>query len=326
MSPPANDSVPIVLDNGHRQFLAALATARLAGSVSLAELRAAAIAARRPWQNGGARMDEIVEHRIGDERSSVRARIYFPTDNRPPPALIYLHGGGWTLLDIGTHDRIMREYAAWSGWAVVGLEFPSAPETPFPGALQTCLTAIASLDADPSGYGLQRRFALAGDSSGANLAVAAATALRDIGRATVSALILNYGVYDHDLTRRSYLAYGSPPFTLSADRMAWFWDNYCPDLKDRQNPLASPLYADLTRLPPIRLVTAGQDVLRDENLAMAVRLAEAGNAVSVDHYPHAPHAFLEALALNSMATRAIRKAAGWLNDLFAGETIADGRQ
>jgi acetyl esterase len=271
-------------------------------------------------------MHEIVERAIGGEAGAVRARIYFPTDSRPAPALIYFHGGGWTLLGIGTHDRIMREYAVRSGWAVVGVEFPSAPETPFPGALDTCLAAIAALAADPGSYGLARRFALAGDSSGANLALAAAIALRDAGRATVSALVLNYGVYDHDLTRRSYLAYGKPPLTLSAERMAWFWDNYCPGLKDRQHPLASPLHADLTGLPPVRLVTAGQDVLRDENLAMAVRLAEAGNAVSLDHYPHAPHAFLEAIALSTMAARAIGGAAGWLNDVFADETIGSNKR
>jgi acetyl esterase len=271
-------------------------------------------------------MDEVMERTIGTATGDVRARICFPTDRRPLPALVYFHGGGWTLLDIDTHDRIMREYAARLGWAVVGIEFPHAPETPFPGALHTCLDAIAALDAAAGSYGLQRRFALSGDSSGANLALATAIALRDACRATVSALVLHYGVYDCDLTRRSYRTYGKPPLTLSADRMAWFWDNYCPDPKDRRNPLAAPLHADLAGLPPVRLVIAGQDVLRDENLAMVVRLAEAGNALSLDYHPHAPHAFLEALALSPMAAGAIRGAAGWLNDIVPDDMISSNRR
>jgi acetyl esterase len=306
----------VMLDSGHRQFLAALAGTGKAGDASLAAMRAAAFAVRRAWQDGGAAMDEIVETTIATAAGSVRIRIYFPDPRRPAPALVYLHGGGWTLLDIDTHDRIMREYAARSGWAVVAVEFPLAPETRFPGALETCLAALAALAGDPARHGLAAPFALAGDSSGANLALAAAVALRDRGQAAVAALILNYGVYDSDLTRRSYAAFGQPPLVLSRDRMAWFWENYCPDPEMRKNPLAAPIHADLAGLPPARLVVAGQDVLRDENLSMTIRLAEAGNAVTLDHYPLAPHAFIEALALNGMAIRAIDAAAAWLNALF----------
>jgi acetyl esterase len=311
------------LDEGHLRFLQALAAASLPvgeGERSIAELRDAAAAARLPWGAGGAAMDEIVERTVGTATGSVRVRIYYPQAARPLPALVYLHGGGWTLLDIDTHDRIMREYAFASGWAVVAVDFPRSPEAPFPGAIRACAEVLPALSALAADLGLsQHPLALAGDSSGANLALATALMLRDEGVALLDALILGYGVYDCDLTRPSYAAFSHPPFTLSAERMAWFWENYCAAPEERENPLASPLRADLSGLPPIRLISAGQDVLRDENVALSNRLIEAGNALSLDHYPRAPHGFLEALAIADVGQRAIRRAADWLNDIAVGD-------
>lgn len=308
-------SPEIVLDSEHMRFLAALASAGQGKSATLQQVRDAAAAARHPWQAGGAAMAEIVDITISTETGAVPGRLYRPDAEATRPVVFYIHGGGWTLLGLDTHDRIMREYASASGWTVIGLELPRAPETQFPGAVNTAADTIAAVLSDAARYGIDPIGAIAGDSSGANLALASALVLRDRGTTGISALMLNYGIYDHDLTRPSYAAFSQPPLTLSGDRMAWFWDNYCPDPATRSDPLASPLRADLTALPPVRIVTAGQDVLRDENLALVVRLAEAGNAVSLDHYPHAPHAFIEAIALNRMAGTAIRRSATWLNDM-----------
>jgi acetyl esterase len=306
------------LADGFLRFLGALTAAgSSATDLSVGKLRAAAAATREPWNAGGPSMHAVDDRVIDMPEVRVGIRIYRPSVALPLPALVYLHGGGWTLLGIETHDRIMREYAGASGWAVVGLDFPLAPETPFPGALRACVAAIRRLAATGSAFGLRRPIALAGDSSGANLALAAALALRDAGDDIVDALILNYGVYDCDLTRPSYGAFGRPPYTLTAEKMGWFWSQYCPDGASRLDPLASPLRADVAGLPPVRMVTAGRDVLRDENLALAARLAEAGNAVTLDHYPDAPHGFLEALALHDLGIVAIRRSAAWLNDVAA---------
>ena len=171
-----------------------------------------------------------------------------------------------------------------------------------------------STQSRPSGVSHRVRWPFPAISSGANLALAAAIKLRDRGADRLHALILSYGVYDCDLTRTSYRTYSVPPFTLSAERMAFFWDNYCPNPAKRVSPLASPLRADLHGLPPIHLITAGQDVLRDENVALANRLIEVGNALSLDHYPRAPHGFLEALAIAATGEEAIRRAGRWLNE------------
>jgi acetyl esterase len=202
--------------------------------------------------------------------------------------LVYLHGGGWTLLDLDTHDRIMREYAGTSGWAVVGIDFPRSPETPFPRALKACVEVLDALNHLGADLGLScRSFALAGDSSGANLALALSIKLREEGARPIDALVLSYGVYDCDLKRPSYAAFSDPPFVLSAERMAWFWANY--DKADRRQLAEIGPEWRCKRIEPLSRIRT----LRDENLAPAERLIEAGNSPSLDHYPRAPHGFLD---------------------------------
>jgi acetyl esterase/lipase len=306
------------MDEAYLPFLRALAPHNpemAPGKASIAEMRDAAARARLPWQAGGAAMHEIAEDTIDTPQGPTRIRVYYPVAARPLPTLVYFHGGGWTLLDIDTHDRIMREYAALSHWAVVGIDQPRAPEIRFPDTVVACRAIVRAISSH-SAPAFGKPLAIAGDSSGANLALATALVARDESALDVQALILNYGVYDGSTTRSSYDSFGGPPLTLTRERMAWFWDQYCPDQAARLHPLASPLHADLGDLPPIRLVTTGFDVLRDENIALMVRLCEAGNAVSLDHHPHAPHAFLEALALHNEALEAIGQSATWLNAIF----------
>ncbi|MCB1487228.1 MAG: alpha/beta hydrolase [Bauldia sp.] len=307
---------PRALDSAYLPFLEAVgptSPAQAPTEAGIEEMRAAAAQARLQWKDGGATMDAVVEEAIETPRGEIGLRVYYPHAAGPLPTLVYFHGGGWALLDNDTHDRLMREYAAASGWAVIGVAYPRAPEVRFPGIVTACTAAIETIRQNLPRLGLIAPLALAGDSAGANLALSTAIALRDSGATNVDALILNYGVYDGTCESPSYAAFSDPPLTLSRDRMAWFWDLYCPDPEARRHPLASPLFADLAGLPPVRLVTTGVDVLRDENLAMAVRLFEAGNALSLDHHPHAPHAFVEALALHPEGRQAIAAAAAWLN-------------
>lgn len=304
------------LDPAYLPFLRAVGPSNpplVPGEASIEEMRAAAASARLQWKEGGAAMAAVAEEAIDTPHGTVGVRLYYPGPGRPLPALVYFHGGGWTLLDNDTHDRVMREYAAESGWAVVGVAYPRAPEVRFPGILAACIAAVEEIGRSRTRLGLAPQLALGGDSSGANLALSTALALRDSGTVKVDALLLNYGVFDGSCEAPSYAAFSDPPLILSRNRMAWFWDQYCPDPEARRGPLASPILADLAGLPPVRLVTAGIDVLRDENLAMAVRLFEAGNALSLDHHPRAPHAFVEALAVHPEGRQAIVQAAAWLN-------------
>ena len=294
-------------------FLSQLSTVSAgAPDQSIGEMRAAAAALRRPWNEGGPVMRETAALVL----AGVPARLNRPEGaSETAPTLAWIHGGGWTMLGLDTHDRMMREHAAVSGWAVVALDQPLAPETAYPDTIHACARAVRALREEACALGLDPgRIALGGDSSGANLAAAAALSLRDEGDPPLAGLLLAYGVYDHDLTRSSYAAFGGPPYQLTPQKMAWFWDRYCPDLARRAEPLASPLRADLAGLPPCRLVVAERDVLRDENLAFAAALEAHGVPVELDRYEAMPHGFLEGTAFLPDAGRAVARSGAWLKE------------
>jgi acetyl esterase len=203
--------------------------------------------------------------------------------------------------------------------SVVGVDYPLAPETPFPTGLEETREAIALCVTEGIADVLPpaRRHVLSGDSSGANLAVAIALGERDAGGPVPAAMILNYGVYDCDFARASYAAYGREPYQLTTAKMETFWSHYCADPADRANALASPLRADLAGLCPCQMVIAGHDILRDENLAFARALDAAGVPVDVDFHSDAPHAFLEAFAFSEEPMATIRRSGDWLRARFA---------
>ena len=314
----------IVLDREIARFSAAmLAGVPTAGDPALlpiAEQRRNAALLRRGWTVGGPVMHRRVDHVAATSRGPVAIRIYHPSATRLLPALIYLHGGGWCFLDLDTHDRIMRELAASTGWAVVGIDYPLAPEAPFPAAIEHCAAVMEWLGAEGRALGLDAaRLALAGDSAGANLALALALKRRDEGRPPPAALILAYGVYDCDFARPSYRRFGAGNYPLSAERMKFLWSSYCPDPAARRSPLASPLKGDLAGLPPTRLIIAEVDVLHDENIELAARLRAVGNATQAVVHLGTTHGFLEATTIAAVSRRAIAEAAGWLSDVAAAK-------
>jgi acetyl esterase len=310
----AEGGVPHDLEPGLDRFIETIRAGALdpATNPGVGEIRRAAAAVRLGWSHGGAAMAETRDFALYCDGLPVPIRIHYPAASRPLKPLLFLHGGGWTLFSTDTHDRVMREFARATGRAVVGIDYPLAPEHPYPAALRACERVIRHVVGEGSRYGLAGSPAVAGDSAGATLGLAAALELIRQGTAVIEALVLLYGVYDCDLTRPSYALFGSPAFPLQVTRMAWFWDNYCPNPAGRRGPLLSPLHADLHGLPPCRMVIAGQDILRDENLAMAERFRMAGVPLTVDFQPRAVHAFVEALAFAPVAVAVIERAASWL--------------
>ncbi len=304
------------LDEGVAEFLTMLreASALLGPRPTISAMRASGAEMRRPLNASGPKMVEVKNLRIGNA-PRMDARLYRPSSSADSPAMVYLHGGGWTLLGLDTHDRLMREYAAASGWTVLALDYPLAPETMFPDTVMACVAAFRAIVAEAFALFLRAdRLVLGGDSSGANLAAATAIAIRDEGGPTIAGLLLNYGVFDSDLSRPSYAAFGREPYQLTSAKMAFFWDCYCPPHL-RADPLAAPLLADLSDLPPVRLVVAEQDILRDENLAFARKIEAAGGSVILDSYAGATHAFLEAIAIAPIAHKAVLGTASWLRSI-----------
>ncbi|MET9610351.1 alpha/beta hydrolase [Streptomyces sp. NPDC006512] len=217
----------------------------------------------------------------------VPVRVYDPAPGAEGrPLAVYLHGGGWVMCGLDTHDRLCRELAAASGAVIVSAGYRLAPEHPWPAAPDDALNVLlwaraqaASLGCDPG------RVVVAGDSSGANLA--AVTALR--APELVAGQLLVYPPLDASMGSESVTAYGRGHFHTAA-HMAWYWDQYGGD---PAHPHVSPLRApDLSRLPRTLIVLADCDLLRDEGLAYGRRLGEAGVDCEVRLYPGVFHGFL----------------------------------
>lgn len=260
-------------------------------------------------------MSSTIERRIpfggGD---SVRVRIHDPGPEGGKAALIYLHGGGWTLFSLDTHDRLMREYAARAGIVVVGVDYALSPDAKFPVALeQVCAVARwvreggARMGMDPA------RIAMGGDSAGANLTTAACLVLRDEEDGHVlRSMVLNYGVFDRHCSEDARQRYGGAGYMLASDEMDAFWRNYVTDPRQMDDPLVCPINADLTGLPPAFMVIAECDLLAEQNLRMAERLRAAGVRTEARLYAGASHSFLEAVSIAPLAARALDDTAGWL--------------
>lgn len=290
--------------------------ARLSGPepVSVERRRAIAEEVRRPWTAGGPAMASTSEVRIG--AAGLRLRIHRPSGDPRLPALAYCHGGGWTIFSLDTHDRLMREYAARSGCAVVGIDYSLSPEVRFPHALGEVAEAIAWLAAEGAAHGLDpARIALGGDSAGGNLALAAALVLRDRNLELLAGLLVNYGAID-DAERPSYTCYGGDGYMLTPPEMAEFWVNY-RGTERGPDPLARPLLGDFAGLPPTFLCIAECDILADENRELAERMRSAGVAVTECVYPGATHSFLEAAEVSALARRALDETAAWLRGVLA---------
>jgi acetyl esterase len=279
-------------------------------SLPLPERRKAAEEVRAPWRTGGPHMRHTVDTAI----DGVRARIHIPGDAASLGAMLYLHGGGWTMFSIDTHDRLMREYAQRSGAIVVGIDYSLSPEAKFPLALNEVVASIDWLRAEGASYGIDpTRLAIGGDSAGANLAVAAALRLRGRDRVPLLAMLLNYGAFTTERSA-SFERYGGPRYMLTAEEMQYFWSNYTSKPAELRDPLVVPYRADLRGLPPAFLCIAGCDILADGNRAMAARLAAAQVPCEVHFYQGATHSFLEAVSIAPLAERALADAARWLRE------------
>ncbi|MFY1688466.1 alpha/beta hydrolase [Plantactinospora sp. WMMB782] len=230
------------------------------------------------------------------------------------PAVLYIHGAGWVFGDSLTHDRLIRELAVQANAAIVFPEYSRSPEARFPIAVEECYAVAQWLLDQGDDYGLDpTRLAIAGDSSGGNLAtvVTMLAAQRDGPR--FARQVLLYPVTDADFDTASYREFGTG-YYLGREQMMWFWDQYLPDRAERTDPTASPLRArpeQLRNMPPTLVTTNEADVLRDEGEAYAAKLRQAGVPVTQVRYQGTVHdvAMLDTLAATQAAQAVTAQAA-----------------
>lgn len=283
------------------------------------EMRRVAEEVRAPWRQGGPKVHSTVERSVPVPGGTIRIRLYDPGAPAVKPALIYLHGGGWTLFSLDTHDRVMREYAARASVVVVGVDYPLSPEAKFPTALDQIVEVVRWLGVHGTELGVDtRRLTIGGDSAGGNLAIATCLKLRDAGEPQrLKAMLLNYGGFDTVCSDEAARNYGGAGFMLTRDEMNTFWSNYMRTPQDRDNPLVAPLRGQLAGLPPAFLTIPECDILTEQSLAMTRKLRAAGVAVRAEIYPGATHSFLEAVSIAAVAARALADGSQWLRDTLA---------
>ena len=281
------------------------------------QMRSWAEAARAPWVQGGPAMLETLNLEAPTRHGNVRVRIHRP-EGGELPGLVYLHGGGWTLFSMDTHDRVMREYAARVGCCAIGIDYALSPENKFPIALEQVVDVVDWLQERGRELGVDaRRLAIGGDSAGANLSVAACVMRRDLKTTPpLRAMVLNYGAFIARSSAEACRRYGGPEYMLGCEEMGQYWRNYMRDDRDARDPLACPLLATLAGLPPAFLAIAECDVLAEQSVAMARRLETADVPARSVVYGGASHSFLEAMSIAEVSNRALADTSEWLKQLL----------
>ena len=244
---------------------------------------------------------------IPSQAGGMPARVYSPSSSAPG-LVLYFHGGGWVVGSLDGWDASVRGLAVASGCDVVSVDYRLAPEHVFPAAADDAYDAL-EWAASASGLAGGRPIVVAGDSAGGNLAAVSALRARDSGGPPLALQVLVYPVVDYDLDRRSYREYDGDELIVNRRDMIWFWDHYAPDPGTRVNPYASPLRASsLSGLPPVYLVTAEHDPLREEGFAYADRLRAARVPVDHRHFGSQIHGFFTFTGMLDDADKAVAEA------------------
>jgi acetyl esterase/lipase len=252
-------------------------------------------------------VDDVENLTLPGPAGDLGARLYVPAGEPVPgPLLVYLHGGGWVIGDLDTHDQTCRFIAREACVRVLAVDYRRAPEHPFPAAVDDAVAAVRFAIGDAPRLGADpARVAVGGDSAGGNLAAAAAQVLtRDEGPGPAFQLLI-YPVTDLSRKRASYKLFRDG-FFLTEATMDWYRDNYLPAPSAALDPRASPALAgDLEGLPPTHVAVAGFDVLRDEGVEYAARLGEARVPVSLSHHSALVHGFANAVGVGRAARTAM---------------------
>jgi acetyl esterase len=283
----------------HPEWLAALAEIVALGDPELSTMTPPEARAARAARFAGVRPTPVA---AVDEVAiaGVPCRTYRPT-SALGPGLIWLHGGGWVLGGWDTHDEIFRLLATRTGHHVVAPEYRLAPEHPFPAGLQDSLDVVAAVDADPERYGIADTPALGGDSAGGNLAAVAALTM---GGRRPAQLALAYPVTDCRFGWPSFREDATTSY-LTPATMEWFRDHYLTDAAQVDDWRVSPLLAaneQLATLGETFVLVASHDPLRDEGIAFAERIVDAGGRVQLTLAEGFAHGLLSLAARSPAAS------------------------
>jgi len=224
-------------------------------------------------------------------------RCYSPSKrSQPRPVILHMHGGGFALGDLDSHDRICRHYCNALDALVVSVDYRRPPEHSFPCAVEDSYRALTWIGDQAEERNIDvNRIVLTGDSAGGNLAASVSQLALDRGGPAVCFQVLVYPALNLsiDADYPSRVEFGGGEYFLGQKDIQWIRSMYFDDLKQGNDQRASPLLnEDLKRLPPTLIITAGFDPLRDEGELYYQRLREAGVNASYRCFDDAIHGFV----------------------------------
>ena len=286
-------------------------------TLSVAEARAGMllrVEALKPFAPQGVETQDLA---IPTGAGPLPVRLYKAAGATGPlPVLVWLHGGGWVLGNIETHDNVCRFLAELGPLLVVSVDYRLAPEAKAPAQVEDTLAALHWVAANAAAHGGDpARLIVGGDSAGGNLAALAALAARALGPKLAGQLLV-YPVTDYPADAHASYAENAD-FGLTRAGMESFWAHWLADGAGPDATTAPLRAADLSGLPPAYVVTSSHDVLRDEGLAYSGRLAEAGALGAHDHVEGTIHGFFSMGGLAPIATETLKRAAGWAANVKA---------
>lgn len=248
---------------------------------------------------------------------SVPVRFYANNGSESKALIVFIHGGGWCIGDLNTHDQQCRRLAISSGNPVLSIEYTLSPEVKFPYALnevddifQQLYEKKVDIPADTS------RLVVMGDSAGGNMAITSILSLikKGIDISFIKCLVPVYPVTNCSDDKGGSFNDFQQGYILTRHLMELFSDNYIPENQDRKDPLLSPLYSDdLDKLPPCFVITAGLDPLRDEGEAFAQKLKSLGNTVEMKRYNAVVHSFYGQSEFGNTGLEAIEDTARFID-------------
>jgi acetyl esterase len=239
----------------------------------------------------GPALDSVCDEICEVHGVRIPVRIYRGSHNTDVPVVAYFHGGGWVVGSLDASDAFCRRLADAAECVVMSVEYPLAPEHPFPAAVVSAVSAIEWAAHHSGRWGADPlRLVVLGDSAGGNIAAVAVGRLVRSGKTFVRRLILAYpGVSAERGATGSPFASEWP--LLDSDR-AWFIEHYLTEEDQRTDPDVAPLVGEIPALPPTTLLLSGCDPLVEEGLVYADRLWTAGVSVDLHLYAGQIHGFL----------------------------------
>ena len=242
----------------------------------------------------------IEDHTVETSGRQIPVRIYHPSGGRDLlgggdlPVILFFHGGWFIAGDLETHDRPLRALANAAGCKVVAVDYRLAPEHPFPAAIEDAVAILRWVASDGAAFGIDRnRLILAGDSAGGTIATVLARKAAANCEVRILLQVLLYPVTDSSLQTASWREFAAGP-VITREVAVGAWQMYVPNTSDRQNGDAAPIFAtDLAGSASALIIIAENDPLRDEGLAYAGRLEQAGVRVKVSLYKGMPHGFFQ---------------------------------